>query len=49
MNSVDHWMLELITQYVEKNTNRAEVHETEQEGTVYVFNIDQKESQQLVE
>ncbi len=49
LNSVDHWMLELITQYVEKNTNRAEVHETEQEGTVYVFNIDQKESQQLVE
>lgn len=49
LNSVDDWMLELITQYVKKNTNRAEVHETEQEGTVYVFNIDQKESQQLVE
>ncbi|OFK61727.1 hypothetical protein HMPREF2811_02785 [Globicatella sp. HMSC072A10] len=49
LNSVDHWMLDLIAQYVEKNTNRAEVHQTDQEGTVYVFNIDQKESQQLAQ
>lgn len=48
-NLNDRWMVELINQYVEKNKDRAEVHQTDQEGTVYVFNIDQKESKQLAE